>query len=76
MLADAESYLRFGFDGNAVTECGTIAPEADRSQHNLVLAGTAAVQDESAIYVSVGSNNEADAHVQIVILHVEQRVGG
>ena len=28
------------------------------------------------MYVSVGSDNEADTHVQIVILNVEQRVGG
>ena len=28
------------------------------------------------MHVSVGSNNEADAHVQIAILDVQQRVGG
>jgi hypothetical protein len=28
------------------------------------------------VHVSVGSNNEADAHMQIVILNMQQRVRG
>ena len=63
-LADTESYKRFGIGGNAVAECGTIAPEANCAQHNLVLVGAAAVQDEGAMHVSVGSDNEADTYVE------------
>ena len=76
MLADTESYERFGIGGNAVAECRAIAPEAHRAQHNPVFVGAAAVQNEGAMHVSVGSNNEADAHLQIVILNMQQRVRG
>lgn len=73
---DAESYERFEIGGNTVTERGTISPHADGAQHEQILAGTTAIQDEGAMHMSIGSDNKADAHIQIVILSLEQRVGG
>ena len=45
-------------------------------QHNLVFGGATALEDKGAVHVSVGSHNEAHAHIQVVLLNMEQRVGG
>lgn len=74
-LADAESYSRFGIGRNAIAQCRTISPQAHRAQNLPVFAPSPAVQNEGAVHVSVGSDNETDPHPQIVILSFEQWVG-
>ncbi len=69
-LADAESYTRFGVGGNTVAECGTISPRPNGTQNSLVFRGAAAIQDKGAMHVTVRSNNEADADVQIIGLNL------
>ncbi len=75
MLTDAESYQRFGIGGDAVAECRTISPRADRAQNDPVFTRTTAIQNKGTVHVAVGTNNEADPHAQIVIFRLQQRVG-
>ena len=75
MLADAESYLCLGIRGNAVAERGTIAPETDCAQHDLVFDGAAAFEDEGAVHVSIRTDDEADAHIEVVIMRLKHWVG-
>ena len=73
---DTESYQRFGIGWDAIAERGTITPITNRVQHDLIFVRAAAIQDESAVHVSVGPNNEADAHAQIVVFRSQQWIRG
>ncbi len=75
MLADAESYECLGIGGDTITECRAITPEMHGTQHDLIFAGATTVENESTMHVSIGAHNEADAHVQIVVMNIKQRVG-
>lgn len=73
-LTDSESYERLGVCGNAVTERGSITPVVNGMQHNLIFVRATTVQDKCAMHVSVGPDNKAYAHAQIVILHSQQGI--
>jgi hypothetical protein len=70
VLADTESYERFGIGGNAVAEGGTITPEANGAQYNLVFDWTSTVQDQGTVHAAIGADNETDSDMQIVILNL------
>jgi len=73
-LAGGESYAGFGIGRNPVAEARTIPPTANGAQDQLVFFRSATIQDEGAVHVSVRTHNEADPHVQIVILNLQHRV--
>jgi hypothetical protein len=72
---EAESYPRFRIHGDAIAQCGTITPEADGTQHDLVFGGATTLQDEGAMHMPVCSHNKAHPHIQPVVLHMQEWVG-
>jgi hypothetical protein len=75
-LGDDESYTGLRIGGNAVAERRAISPKADGVQNGFIFPGSTAFKDEGAVNVSVGSDNEADADAQIVVVRLEEWVGG
>lgn len=73
-LAEGESYAGFGIGRNPVAECWAITPTANRAQDQLVPVGSAAVEDEGTVHVPIGTHNEADPYVKIVIVKLQHRV--
>lgn len=72
---DAESYQSFRIGGDAITESRAIAPEADGSQHYLILLRAAAIEHKGTMHVAIGADNEAHPHVQIVVLNEKEGIG-
>ena len=48
---------------------------ADDAQDQLVCVRSATIEDEGAVHASVSTDDEADPHVQIVVLNLQHRVG-
>src|SRR5208282_1036675 len=58
-----------------IAERGTISPRSDGAQNHPILVGTTSVEDEGTIDMAVGSDDEADTHVHIVVLTGQRRIG-
>ncbi len=70
-----ETYARFGIGGNTIAQGGPITPLPDRPQHGLVLIRAGAIEDEGAVHMPIGANDEADAHRLVIVFRRQQRVG-
>jgi hypothetical protein len=73
-LAESESHAGFGIGRNPVAQGWAIAPAANSAEDQLVLVRSAAVEDESTVHMPIGTHNEADLYVKIVILGLQHRV--
>jgi hypothetical protein len=65
----------FGFGGDAVAGCGAISPGAHGLQDVTVAGESRAFQNERAVHVTIGSNNEADFHFLAVGRRRKKRIG-